>query len=84
MTLDKYQQHVLRKMLLHEWIGGRHTDITNVAKSLPSHETGNALEAAKTLIKKGWIISKLTGYGHHVSINPRALKEIKKALEESR
>lgn len=77
------QRFVLRKMLLHHYIGGRHTDIENIPKGRPTSEHGDVMAAVKELIEYGWIKPKRVPYGSrtHVSINPEALAQIRAFLD---
>jgi hypothetical protein len=69
---------ILRKMLMHYWIGGRHTSIDNIPKGFPPHERKRVADIAKELIKEGFILHHSTNYGIQVSLNPRKINEAKK------
>lgn len=73
--------HILRKLFRHRYIGGKHTDIANLLKSIPSHERGNAKESVYLLIREGYLMTKPTSYGLHVSLNPVLIDEITKMIE---
>ena len=69
---------ILRKMLRHRWIGGKHTSIDNIPKGFPQHEKQNVVDVTKLLIKEGFILHKPTHYGEEVSLNPSRVYEAKK------
>jgi hypothetical protein len=81
-SLKENQQFVLRKMLQGRNIGGKHTDIENIPKGKPTSEHGEIAQAINELMKYGWILPKKVPYGSgtHVSINPRALAQIRAFL----
>ena len=81
MQKDVAKGFIVKKLFQHGYIGGRHTDIENLKKGLPSHFKGNIKDAAKDLIKEDILISKQTSYGHHVSLNPRKREEMQKYLK---
>lgn len=49
---------------------------------MPRHERGAGKDALDDLIKWGFVIGKITSYGRHVSLNPRAIGEIRSILTE--
>ncbi len=69
---------VLRKMLMHRWIGGKHTAIDNIPKGFPPHIRNDVSHATNELIRGGFIIRKPTSYGEHVSLNPNKVYEAKR------
>ena len=75
---------VLEKMIYHGWIGGKHTSEDNIPKSFPKHARDRVKKALKYLVRLGFVAVKPTGYGREVSINPRAVKEIKQFILEQR
>lgn len=80
--LTLIHREILRRMFVYHYIGGRHTDEKNVIKFLPKHERGAGKDALEDLIKLGFVIEKVTSYGMHVSLNPRAIGEIRFILIE--
>ena len=80
MEKEQVKGFIVKKLFQHGYIGGRHTDVENLKKGLPSHFKGEIKKAAKELIKEEILISKQTSYGHHVSLNPRKREEIEKYL----
>lgn len=63
-------------------IGGKHTDIRNLAKGFPRDLQEAVLDEALILRKEGWLIPKPASYGFHFSINPRVLKEIRELISK--
>jgi hypothetical protein len=80
IKVDKYQLAVLKKLYLLGIWGKKHTDITNLAKGFPKDERGNIKKATKKLIQKGLLVSKITYYGKHVSLNVKMKREIEKLI----
>ena len=76
MEKEQVKGFIIKKLFQHGYIGGRHTDIENLKKGLPSHFKGVIKNVAKELIKEEILILKQTSYGHHVSLNPRKREEI--------
>ena len=81
MEKEQIKGFIVKKLFHHGYIGGRHTDIKNLEKGLPSHVRGDAKEVAKELIKEEILISKPTSYGVHVSLNLRAKDKFQKYLQ---
>lgn len=80
MEQDQLKGFIVKKLFHHGYIGGRHTDIENLKKGLPSHVKGDIKDAAKELIREEILMPKPTSYGLHVSLNPRRREEIDKYL----
>ena len=51
---------VLRKMLRHRWIGGKHTDIDNIPKGFPPHVRNDIVKVTQDLVKEGFIVMPYT------------------------
>jgi hypothetical protein len=68
---------ILRRMYRRHYIGGKHTDIVHLEKSLPKHVRGEAKKAILNLLREGILLPKRTGYGFHVSLDPERLDEVK-------
>ncbi len=64
--------HLRRKKV----IGGVHTPFDTVTKGFPSHMGKDIKKMAEELIRKGYILKKITNYGLHISLNKDKLKEI--------
>ena len=73
---------MLSKLNRMRKIGGSHTEISNLYKSLPSHFTSSnkgkkkIQKAVKELLKKEFLLQKPSTGELHVSLNPRKIKEI--------
>ncbi|MBI2147543.1 hypothetical protein HYU19_03630 [Candidatus Woesearchaeota archaeon] len=80
MEQEQLKGFIVKKLFHHGYIGGRHTDIENLKKGLPSHVKGDTKEAAKELIKEEILVLKPASYGLHVSLNPHKREEIQKYL----
>jgi hypothetical protein len=61
-------------------IGPKHTALESLGRGFPSDKKGEANEAARSLIRSGYITLKPTSYGQQVSINPKMIDEIDKIL----
>ncbi len=74
----------LRKLLnLNIW-GGRHTELRNLQKALPSHLRGSkeAKEAIKELLKRQFLNIKPSTGEKHISLNSHKQKEIYEFLQK--
>jgi len=74
----------LRKLInLNIW-GGRHTELKNLKKALPSHLRGTkqAKNAIKQLIQKEFILIKISTGEKHISLNSHKQQEIYNFLIE--
>ncbi|OYT40810.1 hypothetical protein B6U80_02350 [Candidatus Pacearchaeota archaeon ex4484_26] len=68
----------LRKLVnLNIW-GGRHTELINLKKSLPKHLRGERItkKSLDELVKREFIITKISIGEIHISLNPHKNKEI--------
>ena len=84
--VKKVKSFILEELVKKEKFGGAHTPLDNAIRNLPDdflHDKKGRRaidDAIKELANAGWIIvqRKRTGKGSdlHVSINPRAIKEI--------
>ena len=81
MEKEQMKGFIVKKLFHHGYIGGRHTDIENLKKGLPSHVRGDIKEVAKELIKEEIIISKPTSYGLHISLNLKVKDKFQKYLQ---
>ncbi len=82
MEKEQAKGFIVKKLFHHGYIGGKHTDIENLKKGLPTHFKGDVKKAAKELIREGILMPKQTSYGLHISLNPRKREEINKYLSE--
>lgn len=78
MEDNEIKAAILRKMLMHRWIGGKHTSIDNIPKGFPQHERNRVTSLTTELIREGFILRKPTNYGEEVSLNPNRVYEAKK------
>ena len=84
---DDIRAAILFKLYnLGKW-GGSHTAFENLKKGFKPQELGKkglrrVEDCAEDLIKEGLILSKPTGYGLHVSLNPRKHQEIYRVVQE--
>ncbi len=78
---EQLKGFIVKKLFHHGFIGGRHTDMENLKKGLPSHCKGDVKEAARELIREEILIPKPTSYGFHVSLNPRKRREMEEYLQ---
>ncbi|MBI4019540.1 MAG: hypothetical protein HY364_04780 [Candidatus Aenigmarchaeota archaeon] len=69
---------ILRKMLMHRWIGGKHTSIDNLPKGFPMQVRKDVSRIVQDLIREGFVVRKPTSYGEHVYLNPNKVHEAKK------
>ena len=77
-----FEKIILRKLFRRRIIGGKHTAVENLTKSMPKHVIGQAKIAVNNLIKQNLILSKPTSYGLQVSLNPEKLEEILKDIDD--
>ena len=49
---------ILKKLLRHRYIGGKHTEIRNAMKGFPSHMLKQVKKEIKNLIKEDYLLSK--------------------------
>lgn len=79
---DFIKRAILEDLMSPPRWGGRHTEIKNLRKGLPSHITSNQKgqklvdKAIKELVNDGWLLCKKSTGEIHVSLNPRMKKEI--------
>lgn len=85
-TVLPIKRFILRKMITLGKIGGSHTSVFNLSKGLPNHIRSNRKgqkairQAVKELINGRYLLPKKSTDEQHISINPRAIKEIKEFL----
>ncbi len=66
---------------INKW-GKSHTSFDNIVKGFPKHIRGEVKKAGKQAMKKGYLLSKPTGYGKEVSLNPERAEEIKELIRK--
>jgi len=91
MSVTHLKRLILTALIDKGKYGGAHTVLDNITHHLPDEFLNNKKgqkaihEAVKELNNSGWIIilKKKTGKGSdlHVSINPRAIKDISAFIE---
>lgn len=82
LTTDKdIKVAILRKMLRHEYIGGRHTSIKNLPKGFPKSDRNQVMDVAQRMVKEGYFIVRPKPDSLHVSLDPRILHHIKQEIE---
>ena len=60
---------ILDKFARNGWWKAKHTNFDNIPKGTPQHMRDKIKDAAKQLIKDGFLIQKPTSYGLEVSLN---------------
>jgi hypothetical protein len=85
MKLSSFEirQRILRKMVRHNWWGGKHTAFDNIPKGFPKELWKDVKNELKQLAREGFVVKKPTGYGLHVSLNVGMKPEIEKIIFES-
>lgn len=78
---EDIRRTILRKMLRHEYIGGRHTSIDNLPKGFPKSERGRVAQVAEKMLKEGYFIVKPKRDSIHVSLDPSILPQVKREIE---
>ncbi|HLC31122.1 MAG TPA: hypothetical protein VJK51_00485 [Candidatus Nanoarchaeia archaeon] len=63
-------------------VGGVHTHFDTLKRGFPKHLGKEVENAAKDLIKEGWLITKPTSYGLQVSLNKDKILEIEAYIEK--
>ncbi len=77
---NSIKRFILRKLMIHNIWGGKHTSPDNLQKGLPGHLRGAAKEVVGDMIKEGLLLSHPTSYGTQVALNPRMASKIKEIL----
>lgn len=75
-------QAIIEKLYRLKYIGGRHTEMTNVRKGMKGISEKDIEHAVKYLVNKGIIQIHIKTKETHVSINPKKMKEVHKILGE--
>jgi hypothetical protein len=78
---DKIKATLLYHLRRKKVIGGVHTPFDTLKRGFPSHLGKDIKKIAEELIKKGYILKKITNYGLHVSLNKEKLKEIEEFIK---
>ena len=71
------KRFLIKMVNLNIW-GGRHTELINLKKSIPTHLRGEKIadESFKELVKRGFITTKQSTGEIHVSLNSQKQQEI--------
>lgn len=82
MLKNVIKRAILEDLITRHMWGGKHTEIKNLKKGLPSNVTSDRKgmrlvdKAIKEMINDGWILCKKSTGEFHVSLNPRSKKGI--------
>jgi len=80
LFMDKIgiMKKVLRKLLNRNMWGGKHTEMTNLRKCLPTHLRGEKVadQALKELVQWEFLLLKISTHEVHVSLNPGKQRDI--------
>ena len=79
---DKIKATILYHLRRKKVIGGVHTPFDTVTKGFPSHIGKDVKKTAEELIRKGYILKKITNYGLHIRLNKDKLKEIEEFIKK--
>jgi hypothetical protein len=82
MKLSSFEirRRILRKMVRHNFWGGKHTAFDNVPKGFPKELWKEVKKELEQLIREGFVVKKPTGYGLHVSLNVKMKSEIERII----
>ena len=78
---DKIKATILYHLRRKKVIGGVHTPFDTVTKGFPSHMGKDIKRSAEELIRKGYILKKITNYGLHITLNKDNLQEIREFIK---
>lgn len=67
---------ILKKLFKHRYIGARHTEIRNAMKGFPPHLLKEVKKEIQDLIRKNYLLAKISTGEIHVSLNPKMLDRI--------
>ena len=79
---DKIKATILYHLRRKKVIDGVYTPFDTITKGFPSHLGKDVKKIAEELIRKGYILKKITSYGLHISLNKDKLKEIKEFIKK--
>ncbi len=87
LTDDEIKGRIIRKLYRRGNWGASHTSFENLKKGFTQRDTGKqgfkkVDRMGVSLIKENLILSKPTGYGLEVSLNPKMIERIQEYLEE--
>ncbi len=78
---DKIKATILYHLRRKKVIGGVHISFDTITKGFPSHLGKGIKKIAEELIRKGYILKKITNYGLHIHLNKDKLKEIEEFIK---
>lgn len=78
---EKIKATILYHLRRKKIIGGVHTPFDTVTKGFLSHIGKDVKKIAEDLIKKEYILKKITNYGLHIHLNKEKLKEIEEIIK---
>ena len=73
---------ILKKLFRHRYIGGRHTEVRNAMKGFPPPLLKEVKEEIKSLIREGYLLSKISTGETHISLNPRMINDIREEIAD--
>jgi len=79
---EKIKATILYHLRRKKVIGGVHTPFDTVTKGFPSHIGKDVKKITEELIKKGYILKKITNYGLPIKLNKDRLKEIEEIIKK--
>lgn len=87
LTDEEIKGRIIRKLYRRGNWGASHTSFENLKKGFTQRDTGKqgskkVDKMGESLIKENLILSKPTGYGLEVSLNPKMIEKIQEYLEE--
>lgn len=79
---DKIKATIFYHLRRKKVIGGVHTPFDTLRRGFPSHLGKDIKKIAERLIKQGFLITKPTNQGAHVSLNKEKIKEIEEFIKK--
>ncbi len=84
---EEIKGRIIRKLFRRGNWGASHTSFENLKKGFTQRDTGKqgskkVDKMGESLIKENLILSKPTGYGLEVSLNPKMIDKIQEYLEK--
>jgi hypothetical protein len=73
---------LLKKLRRRDNWGNSHTAFDDLPRGFPKDLRGSVKDIADDLVKDGLLLDKPTGYGRHVSLNPKRKAEIDRIIKE--
>jgi len=79
---DKIKATILYYLRRKKVICGVHTPFDTITKGFPSHLGKDVKKIGEELIRKGYVLKKITNYGLHINLNKDKLKEIEEFIKK--